>query len=219
MLGRRGYGNSQRVYEPREKLERSRDRRQFNDLEIVIHALDLGVKGIVDFVRRAVQAIAITKTDFFGFGERAFFEIVDGGELRVAGPFLFCGQRVGFDSVFEIVQQTDANRDSFFVPAGERAVSDDGFEKGHDPLGKGGDISGGLDHVGNDAPLLEQDVVDGGDFGRDLIPFEHRDAGLWRLHQKANLAESCIRRGVPLVLVIVPKPRPLKMLLGLAKIG
>src|SRR6266436_6884919 len=97
--------------------------------------------------------------------------------LEVSGAFLFRGERVRRNRVLGVVQNRETRCHQLFIPAGQSAVTEQRLQESGDALGQSGRVRKGLEHVGYDAPLLEQGVVDGGDFQTDLVSLEQGDAG------------------------------------------
>ena len=59
----------------------------------------------------------------------------------------------------------NAHGDEFFVPAGQRAVAEERLEEAGDAFGDVGRVGKSFKHVGDDASLSEEGVVDGGGLG------------------------------------------------------
>src|SRR5579884_2916597 len=87
--GYRSRRNAQRVNEAGEEIECGRRGQQFDDLLIVVRALQLRVKRIVELVRRTVHAVCSPETKLLIFCVGPMLEIMQALDLRVTGTFLF----------------------------------------------------------------------------------------------------------------------------------
>ena len=119
-----------------------------------------------------MEAVGKAEAQFFGFGVRAVFEIVDAGQLGFRGAFFLRGDGVSADGVFGLAEDGDADGDQLFVPAGERAIAEEGLQEAGDAFGDVRRVGQGFEHVGDNATLGEEGVVDDGGGGSDGVAFE-----------------------------------------------
>src|SRR5205807_127852 len=138
---------------------------------------------------RALQAPAPNEPSFLRFAERPPLAIaLGGGTLLFGRSFLSGGKRVSSDGILRIVEDREACGDQLLIPSRQGAIAEQRFKESRNAQRERRCVRERLEHVGNDAPLLQQGVIDSGDFRRNLVALQQRNSGRDRGHVRSHTA-------------------------------
>jgi len=97
-------GDAQGIDKTRKEIEGRSRRGQFDDLLVIIEALQLGIEIVADLVWRAVKLVGAAEANFFCLAEWTFFKVaLNGLDLSIASSFLFRRNRVGSGSIIAVL--------------------------------------------------------------------------------------------------------------------
>src|SRR5258707_12384131 len=109
--GQRSDWDVQAVDEAREHLEGRGGEKELHEFLVVEGRLQLGVKGVVDILWAAVQAVREAEAEFLLSAVRAVFEIGDAFDLLFGGAFFSSRSIMRGNRVFGHHQPRDTHRD------------------------------------------------------------------------------------------------------------
>ena len=119
-----------------------------------------------------MEKAGIAEAGLFFFGEGTGFEGVVTRDLAERRAALEGEKTVRADAIVAAVQRSDAGRDQFLIPAAQRALGHERFEEGCDPQNEIGYAGERLEHIGHDAAVGQQLVVEGSDLRRNLVALQ-----------------------------------------------
>ena len=97
-------GDAQGIDKTRKEIEGRSRRGQFDDLPVIIEALQLGIEIVADLVWRAVKLVGAAEANFFCLAEWTFFKLaLNGLDLSIASSFLFRRNRMGSGSIIAVL--------------------------------------------------------------------------------------------------------------------